>query len=53
MTALLSEPAPSTPALDCMTKSELLDYAADHGVEGVSSAMRKAEIIEAIEAVTA
>lgn len=35
--------------LESMTKSELLSYATDHGVESVSSAMRKAEIIEAIE----
>lgn len=39
--------------LESMTKLGLLSYAADHGVEGVSSAMRKAEIIEAIETVTA
>lgn len=32
-----------------MTKAELLAYAADHGVTGVSSSMTKARIIEAIE----
>lgn len=32
-----------------MTKPELLNYAAENGVAGVSSAMRKAEIISAIE----
>ena len=48
MTALLNEPASSAPGLDGMTKNELLSYAAGNGVEGVSSAMKKAEIIEAI-----
>lgn len=33
-----------------MTKDELLAYAAEHGVEGVSASMTKAEIIAAIEA---
>jgi len=32
-----------------MTKAQLLDYAASAGVEGVSSAMNKAEILAAIE----
>lgn len=35
--------------LTAMTKAELLAYAADHGVTGVSSSMTKAKIIEAIE----
>lgn len=47
MTALLDEqPAPD---LSGMTKPQLLDYAADAGVEGLSSAMNKAEILAAIE----
>lgn len=33
-----------------MTKDELLAYAAELGIEGVSSSMTKAEIIDAIEA---
>ncbi|MBQ9000316.1 MAG: Rho termination factor N-terminal domain-containing protein [Eggerthellaceae bacterium] len=32
-----------------MTKDELLAYAAELGIEGVSSSMTKAEIIQAIE----
>ena len=32
-----------------MTKSELLSYAAENGVDGVRDDMKKAEIIEAIE----
>lgn len=32
-----------------MTKTQLLNYAADNGVDGVSSRMTKAAIIEAIE----
>lgn len=35
--------------LTAMTKAELLAYAADHGVTGVSSSMTKAKIIETIE----
>lgn len=49
MTALLSEPASSAPDLDAMSKTELLTYASENGVEGVSSAMNKAKIIEAIK----
>lgn len=45
----MSEPASSTPDLDGMTKNELMTYAVQAGVEGVSSAMRKADIIEAIK----
>lgn len=33
-----------------MTKDELLAYAQEHGIEGVSASMNKAEIIAAIEA---
>ena len=33
-----------------MTKAELLDYAAAQGIDGVSSAMLKADIIAAIKA---
>ena len=48
MTALLSEPASFSPDFDSMTKTELLTYAAENGVEGVNSAMKKADIIDAI-----
>jgi len=37
------------PNLDAMTKSELLQYAADHGIGGLSSSMLKADIIAAIK----
>lgn len=32
-----------------MTKTQLLNYAKENGVDGVSGSMRKAEIIKAIE----
>lgn len=49
MTELLSAPEPEDPvALSDMTKAELLAYAAEHGIEGVSSSMLKADIYAAI-----
>lgn len=33
-----------------MTKAQLIEYAEAHGIEGVSSSMTKAQIIEVIEA---
>ena len=36
-----------------MTKAELLEFAAENNVEGVSSSMTKADIIEAIKAALA
>nr|DAM12870.1 MAG TPA: HeH/LEM domain [Caudoviricetes sp.]DAN64331.1 MAG TPA: HeH/LEM domain [Caudoviricetes sp.]DAN82407.1 MAG TPA: HeH/LEM domain [Caudoviricetes sp.] len=32
-----------------MTKAQLLDYAGENGVDGVSSSMRKADIIAVLE----
>lgn len=32
-----------------MTKAELLSYAADNGVEGVSGSMKKADILKAVK----
>lgn len=32
-----------------MTKAQLLNYAADNGIGGVSAAMRKAEILAVLE----
>ena len=32
-----------------MTKAQLLDYADEHGIDGVSGAMKKADIISTIE----
>lgn len=32
-----------------MTKARLLSYAEEHGIEGVSGSMKKAEIIAVIE----
>lgn len=48
MTELLAEPSPDTGDLSSMTKAELLEYAEEHGIEGVSSSMKKAEIYNAI-----
>ena len=48
MTALLNEPLPPALDLDGMTKNQLLDYAAQNGVGGVNSAMKKADIIAII-----
>lgn len=50
MTGLLTKAAPENAVdLDSMTKAELLAYAADRGIEGVSSSMLKADIRAAIE----
>lgn len=48
MTQLLNEPAAGD--LQSMTKAQLLDYAEEHGIGGVSSDMRKADIFAAIVA---
>lgn len=45
----LKQSAPDAPNLLGMTKAQLLEYAAENGVEGVSGAMKKADIISAIE----
>lgn len=50
MIAALSDNKPSPVDLEGMTKSELLNYATDNGIDGVNSAMKKAEIIAAINA---
>ena len=39
----------STPDFSSMTKAELLDYADENGVEGVSSSMRKADILAVLQ----
>lgn len=49
MTALLHGPDIETPRLTRMTKAELLAYATTCGIHGVSSAMRKADILAAVE----
>ena len=43
-------PKPEDVNLDGMTKAELLAYAAENGIEGVSSSMLKADILAAIKA---
>lgn len=48
LTRLLTEPEPVD--LDGMTKAELLAYAAENGITGVSSSMLKADILAAIKA---
>ena len=47
--APLNQPTPNALNLNGMTKAQLLDYAAENGVEGVSGGMKKADIIAAIE----
>lgn len=50
MSELLIEPASIDPVdLDSMTKAELLAYAEENGVEGVSSSMLKADILATIK----
>lgn len=49
MSELLRMPRPSDAVdLSGMTKAELLAYAEEHGIEGVSSSMLKADIYETI-----
>lgn len=44
------KPASETPVdLDSMTKAQLLAYAAEHGISGVSSSMLKADILSVIK----
>ena len=43
-------PKPEDVNLDGMTKVELLAYAAEKGITGVSSSMLKADILAAIKA---
>lgn len=50
MIELLSSPKPENADLDGMTKAELLSYADEKGIEGVSSSMLKADILAAIKA---
>ena len=45
----MSEPDPLTPDFSTMTKAQLLDYAKENGIEGVSSSMLKADILAVIE----
>ena len=43
-------PKPEDVNLDGMTRAELLAYAAEKGITGVSSSMLKADILAAIKA---
>ena len=45
----MSEPDPSTPDFFAMTKAQLLAYAQENEIEGVSSSMLKADILAVIE----
>lgn len=45
-----SQTAPDAVDLASMTKAQLIAYAEEHGIDGVSDSMTKAEIIAAIEA---
>lgn len=49
MIELLSEPDSDAPDIYSMTKAQLLDYAKQNGIEGVSSSMLKADILSVIE----
>ena len=49
MSALLSEPDQESRDLDSMTKAELLAYAKEKNISGVSSAMLKADILSRIK----
>lgn len=50
ITELLNEPAPANAVdLDSMTKAQLLAYAEENGIEGVSSSMLKADILATIK----
>ena len=49
MIELLSEPDSDTPDIYSMTKAQLLEYAEQKGIEGVSSSMLKADILSVIE----
>lgn len=49
--ALMSTPEQTeadAPDFDSMTKAQLLEYAEEHGIEGVNSRMLKADILEVI-----
>ena len=45
----MSEPDSDAPDIYSMTKAELLEYAKQNGIEGVSSSMLKANILSVIE----
>lgn len=49
MTSGLNTANPNTLGLSRMTKAQLLSYAEENGVEGVSSSMKKADILAVIE----
>ena len=44
----MNEPAEDAVDLSSMTKAELLEFAEQHGIDGVNSSMLKAEIYETI-----
>ena len=46
---MITSQAPAAVDLESMTKKELLEYADEHGVDGVKGSMRKADIIAVIE----
>ena len=45
----MSEPDSDAPDIYSMTKAQLLEYAEQNGIEGVSSSMLKADILRVIE----
>ena len=45
----LTDTGPTHEELEAMTKAQLLAFAEEHGITGLSNAMLKADIIAAIE----
>ena len=46
---VVSEDLPTHEELESMTKAQLLEFAEEHGITGLSNSMLKADIIAAIE----
>ena len=49
MAALATDTAPEGVDFDGMTKAQLLEYAKENGIAGVSAAMNKADILAAVK----
>lgn len=45
----VDKPAPETVDFDGMTKAQLLEYAKENGISGVSAAMNKADILAVVK----
>lgn len=49
MAALATDTAPEGVDFDGMTKAQLLEYAKENGIAGVSAAMSKADILATVK----